>query len=382
MKNFAVLTGTRADYGILRPLLSKLENSCEVNLSLYVTGTHLSKAHGYTVEEIQSDSYEKIYLLPIDLGESKAEDLCLASSELMRLFTNQIIMHRPDALILLGDRYEILVVAQVALLLDIPIVHIHGGEVTQGAIDDSIRHAVSKLATIHFPCTDAFANRLRQLGEDDKTIFNVGAMGVENVLTGEKQEIESLFSELSLVLDKPVCLVTYHPVTHPDYRHENNLTALLNVIKRFDDLQFVVTFPNGDKEGIKIIEQWQSIAGLKHVKMIPSLGMQRYTSLLPHTLCVIGNSSSGIIEAPASGVQTINVGSRQDGRPRSDSVIDVPLCEHNIANALIDICSGDFGTKDQTGYIAYSGCDVSEKIYQILISLDWARLAKRPFVDR
>jgi len=342
MKSIGIVTGTRAEYGLLSRTIELLQNNERFDTRIFVCGAHLSPEHGYTISELESNNVKNI--IPVEMLMSSATRVGIAKSVGLATmsFADAFSRENLDAIMVLGDRYEILAAAQAAMFLDIPLIHIHGGEVTEGAFDDAIRHSVTKMANIHFPAAEGFAKRICQLGENPNSVFVVGAPGIDNILNTTRMEKVELEANLGFKLDKPLALVTYHPVTKTKNSNENDITPLVNVIKNNPQLNYVITFPNADGGGKVIIDKWQAIAHLDNVHLIPSLGFIRYLSLMEHVDCIVGNSSSGIIEAPSFYVGTVNIGSRQQGRPRANSIIDVEMNESAISLALNKCCLPHF----------------------------------------
>lgn len=335
-RKICVVTGTRAEYGLLRRLLLILKNDPQIELQLVVTGSHLSPSHGMTVDEIESDGFVPVAKLSVDLSD----DSKLATVEAMADVTSQIAKTlsslNPNVVVLLGDRYEILATAQAALILDIPVAHIHGGEITSGAFDDSIRHAITKLSSLHFVAAEDYARRVVQLGEQPSSVFNVGSLGVENALASKPMNKSDLSKALNVELESPILLVTYHPTTRSTLSVTEEIDQVLSALENFSYCTIVFTGVNADPGNAEVstrvakFVQRDTRLRLLHA----SLGQNKYLSLLNLCDVVIGNSSSGIIEAPAFGKPTVNIGNRQDGRLRSDSVIDVGVAKQEIQTAI------------------------------------------------
>ena len=335
-RKICVVTGTRAEYRLLRRLLLILKNDPQIELQLVVTGSHLSPSHGMTIDEIESDGFAPIAKLPVDLSD----DSKLATVKAMADVTSQIAKTlsslNPDVVVLLGDRYEILAAAQAALILGIPVAHIHGGEITSGAFDDSIRHAITKMSSLHFVAADEYARRVVQLGEQPSSVFNVGSLGVENALASKLLNKSDLSKALNVELESPILLVTYHPTTRSTMSVTEEIDQVLSALENFSYCTIVFTGVNADpgnaEVSTRIAKFVQRDTRLRSLHA--SLGQNKYLSLLNLCDVVIGNSSSGIIEAPAFGKPTVNIGNRQDGRLRSDSIIDVGVAKQEIQTAI------------------------------------------------
>jgi GDP/UDP-N,N'-diacetylbacillosamine 2-epimerase (hydrolysing) len=335
-RKICVVTGTRAEYGLLHRLLLILKNDPQIELQLVVTGSHLSPSHGMTINEIESDGFVPVAKLPIDLSD----DSKLATVKAMANVTSQIAETlsglNPDVVVLLGDRYEILATAQAALILNIPVAHIHGGELTSGAFDDSIRHAVTKMSSLHFVAAQEYARRVVQLGEQPSSVFNVGSLGVENALASKLIDKSDLSAALNVELKNPILLVTYHPTTRSTMSVTEETDQVLSAIEKFSYCTIVFTGVNADPGNAELSSQITKFVQRdpKRRSLHASLGQNKYLSLLNLCDAVIGNSSSGIIEAPAFGKPTVNIGSRQDGRLRANSIIDVGVAKQEIQTAI------------------------------------------------
>ncbi|WP_420229176.1 UDP-N-acetylglucosamine 2-epimerase [Psychrobacter sp. ER1] len=336
MKKIAVFTGTRAEYGLLYWLLKDIQAHRSLELQLLVSAMHLSPEFGMTYKQIQSDGFkitEKIEML-------LSSDSAVGTVKSMGLgvigFADALNRMKPDLLIILGDRFEALAAAQAAMILRIPIAHIHGGEITEGAYDDAIRHAITKLSLLHFTSTDAHRNRVIQLGEHPNRVFNVGAVGLDHLQRTELMSINNLSTSLNFNLDKPYFLVTYHPVTAAFEPAKESFLNLLQALEQFPRHQIILTYPNADDGGREIIPLLEEYAAKspERVLAIPSLGQKRYLSAVKHAQAVVGNSSSGIIEVPSFKVPTINIGERQRGRMAAKSVISCPPTTTAIFKAL------------------------------------------------
>lgn len=336
MKKVCVVTGTRAEYGLLRPLIQKINNDNDIELQLVVTGMHLSPEFGLTYREIEQDGFEiterNEMLLSSDTPNGITKSVGLGMIGFADIFTRIV----PDMVVILGDRYEALTAATAAMIHRIPIAHIHGGELTLGAIDDSIRHSITKMSTLHFTSTEEYRRRVIQLGEKPERVFYVGALGVENIKTQKLMNREELSQSIGFSLDMPYVLVTFHPVTLENdtaYKQFDNLLAALD---RFPEYRIIFTKANADTDG-RVINQKIDIY-VKNNKgravAHTSLGMIRYLSTLQYCEMIIGNSSSGIVEAPSFKIPTVNIGDRQLGRIRAKSVIDCMNDIDSISTAI------------------------------------------------
>jgi len=329
-KKIAVFTGTRADYGLLYWLISDIRASEELTLQLIVSGSHLSPEFGNTFEQIEKDGFhidEKIEMLLSSnsaVGTAKSMGLGVIG------YAEALDRLRPDVLVILGDRFEALSMAQTATIMGIAILHIHGGEITEGAYDDAIRHAITKLSLVHCTSTETYRQRVIQMGEEPDRVHNVGAIGLDHMSRSKLMTQKELSESLNFDLTVPYFLVTYHPVTLDDEPAEATFSALMTSLNDFGTHQVIITYPNADNGGRGIITMLEKYAlnSRGRVLAIPSLGQIRYLSAVKNASAVIGNSSSGVIEVPSFNVPTVNIGCRQQGRLAAESVIN---CQPNSA---------------------------------------------------
>ena len=371
MKKIAVFTGTRAEYGLLYWLLKDIQSDAELELQLLVSGTHLSPEFGNTYSEIEQDGFtidEKIeILLSSDTAVGVAKSMGLG----VLGFTDALSRLKPDALVILGDRFEALAAAQTAMILRIPIVHLHGGEITEGAYDDAIRHAITKLSYVHCTSTDEYRNRVIQLGETPSRVTNVGAIGLDHLSRSHFMTVDALSKSLYFPLIKPFLLVTYHPVTLVDEEPGSSFQELLDSLDEFPEYQIILTYPNADDGGRSIISLLESYAknNPERVLAIPSLGQKRYLSAVKHSSAVIGNSSSGIIEVPSFDVATINIGLRQKGRLSAKSVIHCEPYKKDIVKAISGGINKTYISNDGVIFNPYGQGDASSQIVNLLKEL-------------
>lgn len=338
------VTGSRAEYGLLQPLMNMVTDDDDLVLQLVVTGMHLSPEFGLTYKQIEADGFvinEKVEMLLS--GDS---DVAITKSTGLGLIGMADAFRRldPDWVILLGDRFETFSAAIAAHLAKIPIAHLHGGELTEGATDDALRHAITKMAYLHFSSTEEYRSRIIQLGEYPNRVYNVGAIGLDSISRIQLLNREELCKYINLDLNKSTILVTYHPVTLDNHSAERQIDSILNAIKRHPDLQVVFTLPNADADGRIIIDKITAYNKLHphETRVFTNLGSLRYYSLLQFVIAVVGNSSSGIIEVPEFGVLTIDIGDRQKGRVKSTSVINVDPDTNAIDEVLSNLLSGEY----------------------------------------
>lgn len=369
-QKICVVTGTRAEYGLLTPLLKKINKDDSFQLQLLVTGMHLSPEFGNTYKQIENDGFiidEKVeILLSADTATAVVKSMGLATIS----FSDALARLQPDLIVILGDRFEMLAVAQTALIMQIPIAHIHGGECTFGAYDDAIRHSITKMATWHFTSTESHRKRVIQLGESPKRVFNVGAIGIENIMNMKLIDKDELFKQLKLNNELPLFLITYHPETSGE---TNGIYKLLDALKMYQDVNLLFTKSNADNGGREINETIQDYV-LKNssiAKLFDSLGQIRYLSAVKESAVVIGNSSSGLIEVPYLETPTVNIGERQKGREKPNSVID---CASNVADIKrgIECALEGFGHYDRL----FGEGQTAQKIYEQLKTISNYKIQK------
>lgn len=383
-KKVCIVTGTRAEYGLLRPLINKLKIDNELQLYLIATGMHLSPEFGYTYKEIEKDGNtidEKIEILlssDTTIGISKSMGLAIIS------FSECFERIKPDLLIVLGDRYETFSAVSAATVSKIPVAHIHGGETTEGAFDESFRHCITKMSQIHFTSTEEYRRRVIQLGEEPLMVFNVGAVGIESIKELELLSKESLESEIDFKFGDRNALITFHPVTLEEDTAEMQFNNLLNAIDRFENLKIIFTKSNSDTNGRiinKLIDDYVLSHKLKS-KAFSSLGQLRYLSTLKIVDVVIGNSSSGIIEAPIFCVPTVNIGDRQKGRIHVESIINCKPETYEIYESIKKALSKEFHDNIEGLINPYGDGNVTEKIiYNIKENLNQGINLKKVFYD-
>ncbi|TVO35731.1 UDP-N-acetylglucosamine 2-epimerase [Vibrio algivorus] len=380
-KKVAVFTGTRAEYGLLYWLLKDIQSDAELTLQLLVSGMHLSPEFGHTYQQIEQDGFsidEKIeILLSSDSAVGTAKSIGLG----VLGFTDAFSRLLPDVLIILGDRFEALAAAQTAMILRIPVIHLHGGEVTEGAYDDAIRHAITKLSYLHGVSAETYRQRVIQLGESPERVKNIGAMGLEYLKRSPLMSLDELSGSLSFDLVQPYFLVTYHPVTLSDEPAEQSFRSLLAALDEYADHQVILTYPNADDGGRRIIPLLEEYAANNpsRVLAIPSLGATRYLSAVKHAAAVIGNSSSGIIEVPSFQVPTVNIGARQQGRLAAKSVIDSLPTKKAIGIAIDTAITGAYKQADELIENPYGQGDTSRQVIEMIKTIKFK--ASKSFFD-
>jgi GDP/UDP-N,N'-diacetylbacillosamine 2-epimerase (hydrolysing) len=378
-----VVTGARSEYGLFKPLLDVIKKDGSLDLQIFVTGMHLSPEFGLTYKEIEKDGFtitEKVEMLlsaDSDSAITKSTGLGLIG------FADVFKKSRPDWLIVLGDRFETFAAAFAAFLSKIPIAHIHGGEVTEGATDDSIRHTITKLSFLHFTSTEVYRKRVIQLGEDPSRVFNVGAIGLDNIKNLSLLSREELENSLGIKLLENFVLVTYHPVTLDKQSSAEHFQSLLNALSKQKDLQIIFTMPNADADSRVIVQLIQQFASnnTDRVHFFTNMGQLRYLSALKHCYAVIGNSSSGIIEAPSFGIPVINIGDRQKGRVIPDNVIQANPDENSIDVALSKIKDSSIREKAAKTTNQYWQDDTALKIIEQIKNHGKLHSTKKAFYD-
>lgn len=365
MKKICIVTSTRAEYGLLKNLIRRFMADQTFDVKLVVTGTHLCQEYGFTYREIEEDKIQIAAKIDIIENNNNANTNVTASvmAQAIVNFTKYFEENRPAMLVLLGDRYETLAIAIAAMNTGIPIAHLHGGETTEGAIDECFRHSITKMSYLHFTSTEAYRKRVIQLGESPERVFNVGALGVENCLSEKLFTKEELEEILEFDLSKPYAIVTYHPVTLEPDKAENYLKPLLVALSRNSDINYIVTRANADEGGSAIsavLEQYVNTS--TNAKSYASLGMKKYLSALKYAIMVIGNSSSGIIEAPSFHIPTVNIGNRQRGRIQAESIINCGDKEELIVEAIAKARTVEFNEQIRDIENPYEGCQTAEKI--------------------
>jgi len=363
----AVLTGTRAEYGLFRPLLAALAAEPAFATSLIVTGAHLTPRFGDTVREIEADGYRIAARVPLPLEDDAEVDVARAAAAALAGIAEALDAERPDLLVVLGDRYETLAGAWAALLARVPVAHLHGGELSQGATDDAMRHAVSKMAWLHFPATAGAARRLVQLGEEPRRVFAVGALGVDNALREPHLSKAELEAELGPLFGPATALVTFHPVTL-ETGSAAQLDELLAALHERTDLAAVFTLPNadaGNRAVAQAIERYCE-GHADRARAFASLGARRYLSLLAQADVCLGNSSSGIIAAPAVGTPSVDVGARQAGRERAACVLHCEPRTAAVAAALRHALSPELQDLAQTCDNPYGDGHAAGRIVEVL----------------
>ena len=345
MKTICVFTGARSEYGLLKWIMKAIEKSNEFELKLIVSGAHLMESQGYTVDEILNDGFKPDAMISIDSNQalSNEEDIAEYMGKLGSECAKVLGKIQPDFLMVLGDRYELLPVCNSAFIMGIPIIHFSGGDVTEGALDNGIRNAITMLATYHFPGVKESADNIARMRGSENNIWAVGEPGLDAFYKNELMTRDELAENLSIDSSKKWILMTYHPETLKTVEENlNTLSAILNSMDKRDDIIVVATYANADRGGSEINKVLEKHAALmpEKYKILPSLGQRRYLSFMKEAALVIGNSSSGIVEAPCIGVPVVNIGDRQKGRHLCSNVISTNSCEADMDSAVGNALSG------------------------------------------
>lgn len=382
-RKVCVITGTRAEYGLLRLLMQGIRGDDALQLQVLVTGAHLSPSLGLTYREIEQDGFAIDEKVEMQLNDNTAPGVAKSVGHGVIGITDALSRLRPDIVVLLGDRFEILAAASAALILGIPIAHIHGGEVTEGAFDDAIRHAVTKMATFHFVAAEEYRRRVIQLGEDPARVFLVGGMGIDAIRQTPLLDRAAIEQALDFPLGKKSLLIAFHPATRDNTGPAAQMQELLAALEEMADAQLVFTMPNADTGAREIAELIEGfVAGHSNARSYVSLGSRRYLSCMAQVDGVIGNSSSGIMEAPSMGIGTVNIGDRQRGRLRADSVIDCAPNRESIGAALRTLYSSPFRQKLARGIEnPYGNGGAAVKIVARLRELSLENVLKKAFYD-
>lgn len=376
-----IATGTRAEYGLLKPLIDQIRLTAGYELQLLVTGAHLSPEFGLTYKLIEEDGLKINAKVEMLLSSDTPEGIVKSMGLGLIGFTDALKRLNPDLIVILGDRYEMLALASAALIFKIPIAHIHGGEITEGAYDDAIRHSISKMSHLHFTSTEEYRNRVIQLGEQPDRVFNVGAIGLDNIRSLNLLSLEELSSNLGVEFKKYNYLVTFHPETLADHSVEEQFQILLDVIDSQKESFFIFTKANADTDGRVINDLIDRYVSKNRSKSIAytSMGQLRYLSAMKYVTAVVGNSSSGIIEAASFRVSTINIGNRQKGRIQGENVINVSANKLEIEHAFVLVKDEEHIARLNQVVNPYGSGESAVKIINILQTMEFKTLLTKSF---
>jgi len=381
LKKICIITGTRAEYGLLYWLMKEIQEDIDLELQIIATGMHLSSEFGQTWEQIIEDGFtinQKIEMLlssDTPVGITKSMGIGLIG------FAEAYEMLKPDIIAVLGDRFEILAAVSAAMVARIPIAHIHGGELTLGAIDDAIRHAITKMSHLHFAAADEYRNRIIQMGEHPKTVFNFGSPAIDRIKKTKLLNRDDFQKAINFSLSKKNLIVTYHQVTLENNTAKRHFKELLNALDTLSDTHIIFTKPNADTHGrviIRMIDDYVRFNSDKAISFV-SMGHLLYLSALQFMDAMVGNSSSGLTEAPSFRIGTINIGDRQKGRIKAFSVIDCSPTKKSISQALTTLYSNEFQQQLLQGSNPYGQGEASVNIKNILKNIETKRLLKKKF---
>lgn len=380
-RTVAVVTGGRADYGQLTPLLRAIEREPQLQLSLIVTGAHLSKQFGHTVDNIKADGFTVAAEIDLQLSGDSAEAIARSMGIGVAGFAEFFARKRPDILVLLGDRYEIFAAAAAAVPFNIPTAHIHGGELTGGAIDDAMRHAITKLSHLHFVACEEYRNRVVQLGEDPSRVFVSGAPTLDNLVSCKFISKTELEKQFKISLEPPPLLVTFHPVTLEVTQTDSHMQQLLHALASFDT-PIIFTMPNADPANDTIRRHIGEFAKKRaHTYCIEYFGLTAYWSVMRHATAMVGNSSSGLIEAPSFELPVVNIGTRQQNRMRAKNIIDVEPISAAITKGIRTALEPTFRSSLKNLKNPYGAGNASAIIIEQLISAGLNNIARKEFYN-
>lgn len=382
MKRIAVVTATRAEYGLLKPLIKAIGLSKELQLQLFVTGMHLMPEFGNTYLQIQEDGFTIDAKIDDGLNGDDALAISKAVGRATIGFADTYEELKPEMILVLGDRSELLAAVTAAVIANIPVAHIHGGETTEGAYDEFIRHSITKMSHLHFASCEVYRKRIIQLGEQPNTVFNVGAIGVDSIKNLSLLDKSAFEDSISKTLDKKSVLITFHPVTMEHATAEVQFKSLLQALDALKETTLIFTKPNSDKGGAAIIRMIDTyvVANPDKALSFASLGQLRYLSALQHVDFVIGNSSSGILEAPYFHIPTIDIGDRQKGRVAPKSVIHCEPATKEISLAITKAGDPNFLKSIKNQELLFGNGNATQKIVQLLIQFNGNNL-KKTFYD-
>ncbi len=383
MRKICVITGSRAEYGLLSGLMAAIKNDNDLQLQVIATNMHLSPEFGLTYKEIEADGFnidkkvEMLHSSDTACGTTKSVGLATIG------FADAYQDLNPDLIVVLGDRYEILAAVTAALFFKIPVAHLHGGEITEGAYDDSIRHAITKLSHLHFTSTESYRKRVIQLGENPNQVFNVGAIGVQNALELKLMVKSEIESSLGFSLGDKLLLVTFHPVTLENETAKQQCENLLAVLAELTEFNIIFTLPNSDAGGRLIMGLIKDFVSKHADKSIAfnSMGKIRYLSTLQYVSAVIGNSSSGIIEVPSFGIPTLNIGDRQKGRIAAESVYNCGTSITDIKVGVNEVLSIGAQSKAKNGQNPYQKENTTENILNVIKHYPLAKITTKSFYN-
>lgn len=381
-KNICIVTGSRAEYGLLKKLIKLIKRDKEFRLQLVVTGSHLSRKHGFTIQNITKDGFKIKNKINLSLKKDDAISLASSMSNGLLKFPKVFEKNKPDIIILLGDRYEIFIAAVAATLSRIPIGHIHGGEITKSSVDEAFRHSISKMSHLHFTATEEYKKRVIQLGENPKNVYCVGGLGVDNIKFKDLYSRHHLEKKLNIKFQKHIIIATYHPETLKKNSSKDNLLNLFVALDNLKDATVIFTMPNSDLESEEVQDLISKfISKRKNYYLFKSLGQKKYYSCCKYSNFMIGNSSSGLLEMPTFNKFTINIGERQSGRVKAKTVIDCSANSKDITRAIQYCMNKNNLKKIKKSYNPYGKGGASLKILNVLKKKNLKKLIIKKFFD-
>ena len=383
-RKICFITGTRAEYGLLRQLILSTSKDKSLISQIIVTGSHLSRDHGLTYKEIEADGLVITNKVNLKIKGDSSQETINSMSEGLKGFSKALSILKPDLIIILGDRYEIFAAASTAMILNIPIAHIHGGETTEGAYDEAMRHSITKMSHLHFVAAPEYQKRVHQLGENSKNIFLVGGLGVDAMHSLSLLNKGDLEKSLNYKFGKRNLLITLHPETlEKNQTSKDQIIELLSALKEVKDTKFIFTLPNADTNNRKITKMIEKFHA-EHPsvsKIFPSLGQLRFLSTLKFIDGIVGNSSSGLTEAPSFKIGTINLGDRQTGRLKAKSVIDSNFEKKKILKSIKTIYTKSFQRNLSSVVNPYGKPGASKKILKTIKEISLENILKKKFHD-
>lgn len=385
MRKICVVTGTRAEFGLLSRLMRMIKDSQDTSLLVIATNMHLSPKYGNTYQEIEKQGFKIDYKVPIINEEDDDDAIATVKSMAKALsgFSEAYNKLKPDMIVVLGDRYEILSAATAALILRIPIAHIGGGAITEGAYDDAIRHSITKMSQLHFTSSEQYRKRVIQLGENPDRVFYTGSLGVENIKKLPLLNKEEIESEIDFKIDDHTILVTYHPVTLGSRTAKDDIDDFIAALNVRKDLRFIFTMPNSDTGGQFIVDAINDFVSKnkERAKAYKSLGVIRYLSVMKQVAAVVGNSSSGLMEVPSFGKPTLDIGDRQKGRMVADSVIHCKPDKVSVLSGLETVLSPSFQEKATQTKNPYEKEGSAKAIFDVISTYPLTELNQKHFYD-
>jgi GDP/UDP-N,N'-diacetylbacillosamine 2-epimerase (hydrolysing) len=383
MRKICVVTGTRSEYGLLYWIIKEVESHPELILQLVVTGMHLSPEFGLTVQNIEKDGFKITRKIEMLMSSDTAVGISKSIGVGIISFADFLAECKPDIMLVVGDRFEVFSAVSAAMTARIPVAHCHGGEITEGAIDESIRHAITKMSHLHFVSCNEYRNRVIQMGETPEMVFNVGGLGIENINRIDLLDKQTFEKSIQFTLGESAALVTFHPVTLDNESAEYQFGELLSSFDEFPELKLIFTKANADADG-RIINQMIDAFVQKNPERacaFISLGQLRYLSALKHVTMVIGNSSSGLLEAPSFGIPTVNIGDRQKGRIMAESLIQCGNQREQIIGGIKKATEDSFRVFCKTVKNPYDNGNASEKIINVLKTKALESIERKKFND-